>query len=490
MILVRFLLVGVVNTLVGLGIIYSAMYFLRLDIASANAMGYLIGILVSFSLNKTWTFGSSDRIVSSFVRYLLVLAIAYVANLATVLFVHSRFFLDPYLAQAMGIIPYTAIGYLGSRYFAFREQRGVPPAESPSVNGMPSLKKVRMISRPFVLGIVIPCYNEEEVLPETTRRLAELLQHLITSGKAVPDSRVYYVDDGSRDRTWELIESLAETHSFVRGIKLSRNRGHQNALLAGLLNADGEVIISVDADLQDDLAAIEEMLDCYAAGYEIVYGVRKSRETDTLFKSFTAKAYYHLLGGMGVEIIYNHADYRLMSRQVVEALKEYGEVNLFLRGIIPQLGFAHALVYYDRAERFAGESKYPLKKMLSFAWQGITSFSALPLRFITSLGLLVSLVSFGITVWALWVRLFSHDAIPGWASTVLPIYFIGGIQLLCLGIMGEYLAKIYAETKRRPRYIIEKTACHNGGGVSVTQIKQSLGAESKEYLATHNPETI
>jgi glycosyltransferase involved in cell wall biosynthesis len=226
--------------------------------------------------------------------------------------------------------------------------------------------------------------------------------------------------------------------------------------LAGLLTAEGEVIISVDADLQDDLSAIKKMVEFYAAGYDIVYGVRDARKTDTFFKSFTAKVYYHLLGAMGVEIIYNHADYRLMSRQVIEALREFGEVNLFLRGIIPQLGFSYALVYYDRAERYAGESKYPLKKMLSFAWQGITSFSDLPLRFITGLGLLVSLISFLITVWAIAVRLFTQDAIPGWASTVLPIYFLGGIQLLCLGIIGEYLAKIYSETKRRPRYIIEK----------------------------------
>jgi polyisoprenyl-phosphate glycosyltransferase len=316
-----------------------------------------------------------------------------------------------------------------------------------------------MPTRMIDLSIVVPCYNEEDVLPETTRRLAELLQHLIANGKITPSSRVYYVDDGSRDRTWDLIESLTKTHGFVRGIKLSRNCGHQNALLAGLSTADGEVVISVDADLQDDLTAIEEMINCNVSGYDIVYGVRNSRRSDTLFKSFTAKTYYRLLGALGVELIYNHADYRLMSRRAIEALKEFGEVNLFLRGIIPQLGFSHSLVYYERAERYAGESKYPLKKMLAFAWQGITSFSAMPLRFITGLGVLVSMVSLGVTFWALWIRLFTEEAIPGWASTVLPIYFLGGIQLLCLGIMGEYLAKIYTETKRRPRYIIEKMTC-------------------------------
>jgi glycosyltransferase involved in cell wall biosynthesis len=286
--------------------------------------------------------------------------------------------------------------------------------------------------------------------------MGDLLQQLIIKGTITPSSRVYYIDDGSRDGTWELIESLGNTHDFIHGIKLSRNRGHQNALLAGLLTAEGEVIISVDADLQDDLSAIKQMIELYATGNDIVYGVRASRDTDTPFKRLTATVYYRLLSLMGVEVIYNHADYRLMSRQAIEALREFSEVNLFLRGIIPQLGFSYALVYYDRAERFAGESKYPLKKMLSFAWQGITSCSDIPLRSITHLGLLVSLISFLITIWAIAVRLFTDDAIPGWASTVLPIYFLGGIQLLCIGIIGEYLAKIYLETKRRPRYNIEK----------------------------------
>ena len=313
-----------------------------------------------------------------------------------------------------------------------------------------------MPSKMIDVSIVVPCYNEEEVLLETTRRLTELLQQLISVDKISPQSCVYYVDDGSRDRTWELIRSLADSNTLIRGIKLSRNCGHQNALLAGLSTASGDVVISVDADLQDDLTAIEKMIDCYYAGNDIVYGVRDSRKADTFFKRGTAAIYYRLLGAMGVELIYNHADYRLMSRRVLAALDKFGEVNLFLRGIIPQLGFTHALVYYDRAERFAGESKYPLRKMLAFAWQGITSFSAMPLRFITGLGLLVSMISLSVTLWALWIRLFTDEAIPGWASTVLPIYFLGGIQLLCLGIMGEYLAKIYAETKRRPRYIIEK----------------------------------
>jgi polyisoprenyl-phosphate glycosyltransferase len=456
MTLIRYLLVGVVNTLVGLSTIYLAMYFLQMNLASSNAFGYTIGIMVSFVLNKKWTFDNQDHVVYSFLRYLLVLLVAYVANLATVLFADSHFDLNPYLSQALGIIPYTTIGFLGSRYFAFREQRGIQPALN-QASEVRLVRKTSLINRMIDLSIVVPCYNEEAVLPETIQRLTELLQYLIDKEKITSDSCVYYVDDGSRDRTWDLIETLAKTNSYVRGIKLSRNRGHQNALLAGLLTVKGEAVISIDADLQDDLSAIEEMLDDYAAGYDIVYGVRSSRNSDTFFKSFTAKAYYRLLSVMGVEIIYNHADYRLMSRRVIYALNEFGEVNLFLRGIIPQLGFSYAIVYYDRADRFAGESKYPLKQMLSLAWQGITSFSDLPLRFITGLGLLVSMISFVVTAWAIWIRLFTQEAVPGWASTVLPIYFLGGIQLLCLGIIGEYLAKVYTETKGRPRYIIEKT---------------------------------
>ena len=320
-----------------------------------------------------------------------------------------------------------------------------------------NIKKASGITRPIELSIVIPCYNEEDVLHETTRQLIFLFQKLIGKNKINDQSRVYFIDDGSHDCTWELIVSLAEVNPLVRGIKLSRNRGHQNALLAGLLTAEGEVIISIDADLQDDLNSIEAMIDQYNSGYDIVYGIRDSRDTDTLFKKFTAQAYYHLLQKMGVEVVFDHADYRLMSRKAIEALREFGEVNLFLRGIIPQLGFSQSSVHYDRAERFAGVSKYPLRKMLALAWQGITSFSDIPLRVITVIGLLVSLCSFIISGWALFLRFFTQEAIPGWASTVLPIYFLGGIQLLCLGVIGEYLAKVYQETKRRPRYTIDKT---------------------------------
>lgn len=306
------------------------------------------------------------------------------------------------------------------------------------------------------LSIVLPCYNEEAVLPETVKRLIALVDNLCDKKKISPQSRIWFVDDGSRDRTWQLIEDCARKHNVIRGIKLSRNRGHQNALVAGLLNADGDAVISVDADLQDDLGAIESMVDAFAAGNDIVYGVRQNRKKDSFFKRFTAESYYRMLATMGVDLVFNHADYRLMSRRAIEALRSYPEVNLFLRGIIPQLGYPSTSVYYDRAERYAGESKYPLRKMLSFAWQGITSFSVVPLRMITGLGLLISLGSFGVTMWVLGVRLFTNEAIPGWASTVVPIYLLGGIQLLCIGIIGEYQAKIYLETKRRPPFLVDR----------------------------------
>jgi glycosyltransferase involved in cell wall biosynthesis len=307
------------------------------------------------------------------------------------------------------------------------------------------------------LAIVIPCYNEEAVLPETSRRLALLLTELVSAGSISQDSYVLFVDDGSRDATWSIIEKLAAENGCFRGLKLSRNRGHQTALVAGLFAAQGDAIVSVDADLQDDLQAIEQMVKAFIAGSDVVYGVRKRRETDTFFKRFTAEGYYRLLEKLGVEIVFNHADYRLLSRRAIDALRQFEERNLFLRGIIPQLGFPSAIVYYDRAERFAGESKYPLKKMLAFAWQGITSFSAAPLRAITGIGIMISLGSFLVAAWALWIRFFSDSAVPGWTSTVVPMYFLGGVQLLCIGIIGEYLAKIYVEVKRRPHYFVEKS---------------------------------
>jgi glycosyltransferase involved in cell wall biosynthesis len=305
------------------------------------------------------------------------------------------------------------------------------------------------------LGIVVPCYNEEAALPATVARLRGLLEELRAGGIVAPDSGLYLVDDGSADGTWAAIEAFARDDAGVHGIKLSRNRGHQNALLAGLLHAPGDVLVSIDADLQDDVQAIERMIEAHAAGAQVVLGVRRSRAHDSRFKRLTAEQYYRWLTRLGVEVVFNHADYRLMSRRAIEALRGYEEVNLFLRGIVPQLGFRTAIVEYDRAPRIAGESHYPVRRMLALAWEGVTSFSAAPLRFITASGVIVSLASIGFAAWALGARLFTDRALPGWASTVVPIYFLGGVQLLCLGIIGEYLAKIYAEVKRRPRYLIE-----------------------------------
>jgi glycosyltransferase involved in cell wall biosynthesis len=306
------------------------------------------------------------------------------------------------------------------------------------------------------LGVVVPCYNEQEVLPETDRRLRALLSSMESQGLITADSQVCYVDDGSADTTWSLIESLAAADSRIHGIKLSGNRGHQNALLAGLFSVDADAIVSIDADLQDDVSAIEEMVRHFIGGAEIVYGVRSERTTDTMFKRSTAVGYYKLLRKFGVKLVHNHADFRLMGRRAIDALKQYSEVNLFLRGIVPMLGYRTETVYYARAERFAGESKYPFRKMLAFAIEGITSFSVVPLRLITMLGFTISLLSFLMIIVVIYGRYFTHNLIPGWASSVVPIYFLGGIQLLCIGILGEYVAKIYLETKARPRYFIEK----------------------------------
>lgn len=307
------------------------------------------------------------------------------------------------------------------------------------------------------LVIVVPCFNEEEVLPETSKRLRSLVHDLSTDGLISAESHVLFVDDGSTDATWHQIVEHSQEGTEIRGVKLSRNRGHQNALLAGLHFADGDAVVSIDADLQDDIEVIRTMVERFSEGSDIVYGVRRRRDVDSGFKRHTAEGYYRLLSALGVEVVYNHADYRLLSRRALETLKQYEEVNLFLRGVVPTLGYRSTVVEYDRAERFAGESKYPLKKMLALALDGVTSFTALPLRFIAGLGIAVFLVSLAISFWALSVRLFTDSAVPGWASSVLPMYLLGGIQLLGIGVVGEYVAKIYMETKRRPRFIIEET---------------------------------
>lgn len=305
-------------------------------------------------------------------------------------------------------------------------------------------------------AIVVPCYNEEQVLPQTTARLLALLNRLIRLEKIAENSFIYYVDDGSHDSTWALIERLAIENARIGGVKLSRNYGHQNALLAGLFTVPGDVLVSIDADLQDDVDAIEKMIDASKKGADVVYGVRDDRTTDTIFKRGTAHGFYRLMEALGVKIIYNHADYRLMTRRAINALMNYHEVNLFLRGIIPLLGFQSAIVYYKRSERFAGKSKYPLRRMLSLALEGVTSFSVTPLRIVTVLGAMIFALTMLMSLYIVSARLFTNLTVPGWASTVLPIYLLGGVQIFCIGILGEYLGKVYREVKGRPRYIIEK----------------------------------
>lgn len=311
------------------------------------------------------------------------------------------------------------------------------------------------------LYIVIPCYNEESVLPETLPLFQSKLQSFIAANRVAADSRILFVNDGSADTTWELICRYAEEDERVCGIALSRNRGHQNAVLAGMMEAKqhADIVITIDCDGQDDLNAMDAMLEAYAAGSEVVYGVRDNRETDTFFKRFTAESFYRLMNSMGAEVVFNHADYRLVSKRVLEALSEYKEVNLFLRGMFPLVGFDHSEVYYKRNERMAGESHYPLRKMLALAFDGITSLSIRPIRMITSIGALVSLLSFLGILWV-FIAYFTGHAIPGWGSTMCVFCFLGGIQLISVGVIGEYVGKIYMETKARPRFIIDKRTKH------------------------------
>lgn len=309
-----------------------------------------------------------------------------------------------------------------------------------------------------ILYVVIPCYNEEEVLEETTKQLKSKMEKLISDKKIDSKSKVMYVNDGSKDKTWELIKKINKEEKLFTGITLSRNKGHQNALLAGLMTAKNyaDVIISMDADLQDDVNAIDEMIDKYNnEGCDIVYGARSERKTDTLFKKVTAEGFYKFMNLMGVEVVYNHADYRLTSKRVLDGFAKFEEVNLFLRGMFPLVGYKSDIVYYERKERFAGESKYPLKKMLSFAWDGITSFSVKPIRMILNIGIIIFILSILMLLYCLVAKL-RGNTVLGWTFIVSSIWLIAGIQMLSIGIVGEYIGKIYSETKRRPRYIISE----------------------------------
>lgn len=307
------------------------------------------------------------------------------------------------------------------------------------------------------LYFVVPCYNEQEVLRETAARLGTELARLVRSGYISPDSRVLFVDDGSRDGTWDIIRALHSEDERFSGLKLSRNKGHQNALLAGLMAAKdrADVTISMDADLQDDIGAVDRMLAKHREGCDVVYGVRGDRSSDTTFKRATAQGFYRFMNTLGVKLVYNHADYRLMSRRALEGLADFREVNLFLRGIVPLIGYKTATVEYRRGERFAGESKYPLRKMLAFAFEGVTSFSARPIRFITVLGILIFIVSLCFMLYSVVTKLLGFT-VQGWPTLMVSIWLLGGLQLLALGIIGEYVGKIYQEVKARPKYIVEE----------------------------------
>ena len=309
-----------------------------------------------------------------------------------------------------------------------------------------------------VLYIVIPCYNEQEVLPVTSGMFLEKINSLIAKGRVAPESRVVFVNDGSKDNTWSIIQELAKSDEHFEGICLSRNRGHQNALLGGLMTVKDrcDITISIDCDGQDDINAMDAMVDAYWEGCEVVYGVRSKRDTDTFFKRFTAEGFYKLMNWMGAQVVFNHADYRLMSSRVLNEFASFREVNIFLRGMVPLVGFKSTSVYYERAERIAGESHYPLKKMLALAFDGITSLSVKPIRLITGFGALISVVSFLGVIWAM-IEAILGRTVAGWASTTSIVCFMGGIQLLCLGVIGEYIGKIYLETKQRPRFIIGET---------------------------------
>lgn len=307
------------------------------------------------------------------------------------------------------------------------------------------------------LYIIIPCYNEQEVLPETSKRLTEKYKQLVENNKINTNSRIVLVDDGSKDNTWVMIDELHKSSPIFSGVKLSRNRGHQNALLAGLSATSGlaDCYISMDADLQDDINAIDGFLEEFSKGNEVVYGVRSSRKKDTFFKKFTAEFFYKLMNHMGAEVVFNHADYRLLSDRALKGLLDFKEVNLFLRGIVPMVGYKSSNVYYERNERFAGESKYPLKKMIAFATQGITSLSIKPIRMIISVGFVTFLISILMLLYFM-VRYLTGNTISGWTSTIVSIWALGGLQLLAIGVIGEYIGKIYLEAKERPRFIIEE----------------------------------
>lgn len=324
------------------------------------------------------------------------------------------------------------------------------------------MNEVECLKSRKTMAFIVPCYNEEDCIEETAGILIGMIFRLIECCEIGADSRILFVDDGSSDKTWQIVTQLAKTSDFVSGLKLSRSFGHQNALVAGLHEFTGDFCISIDADLQDDVSVIPEMIRKYHEGCQVVYGQREARKDDTVFKRNTARLYYKLLASLGIESVQNHADFRLMSREAVDRFKLFGETNMFVRGVVPLIGLKSEIVSYDRLPRTRGETKYSLNKMFSLGLSGVVSFTSKPLYLISFIGCLVSLGAVALAVWALGVRFFSDAAVPGWASTVIPIYFIGGVQLFSIGLLGVYVSRIFEETKKRPRYIIEKTTCRAG----------------------------
>lgn len=444
----RFIAVGATATALQYAILLLAVELGGMSPTPASSLGFVISAVFSYLANKHVTFEADTPNTVAAPRFVVMVILGLIVT-SLCMRTLTSFGVHYLLGQVLTTALVLTINFQLASRWVFRR-----PVKM-------SLRPVQQIGRALplraapCLEIVVPCFNEEDVLPQTAVALRSMLAELRNEGLAAPGSHICFVDDGSRDRTWNMIAAMAHRHDDVYGLKLSRNFGHQGAVLAGMMECATDAVVTIDADLQDDERCIAEMLRRYREGYDVVLGVRSHRSSDSLFKRVTAELYYRALIAAGVRIVFNHADFRLLSREALAILRDYRESNLFLRGLIPLIGLPSTLVEYARKERQAGESKYPLQKMLALAWEGVSSFSIMPLRTVAALGAVISMGALAVTAWALWQRL-SGDVVPGWASTVVPMYFLGGIQILCLGVIGEYVGKIYLETKRRPRYSIEQ----------------------------------
>ena len=443
----RFVLVGAAATALQYVIVLASVELGSMLPATASAFGFAISAVFNYLANRRLTFDSDASHRVAVPRFAAMVRIGLVVTwLCMRLLTSLRWHYLPSQVLTTAIV--LLINFQLASRWVFRTR------EEMSMRQVSPITPARRTAGPPALAIVVPCYNEEAVLPLTLASLRDLLDELRTTGLVSAESYLCFVDDGSSDRTWSMIAAASKQSDDVHGLKLSRNFGHQSAVLAGMLECVADAVVTIDADLQDDERCIAEMLRRYRDGFDIVLGVRSERSSDSRFKRLTAELYYRALRSAGVQIVFNHADFRLLSRRALVILREYSESNLFLRGLIPLIGLPSSIVEYARKERQAGESKYPLRKMLALAWDGVTSFSVMPLRAVAMIGAFIALGSLGVTVWALAQR-WVGDVAPGWASTVVPMYFLGGVQILCLGAIGEYVGKIYLETKRRPRYLVE-----------------------------------